>query len=179
MIGLYHLDKSNGGMEAFFALLVVCAGNPVVTDGFPSQKPVVRGFDDFVIISWIMFSVNNELSHYLSHYNAFVMDEWKTFESIVFRTRVGIARYVSFRSHACHNQQLWSDIKRYSTVTVEDRGVEHGTESYNGMTFGTWQLCNIEYKFLPTNANQGLFLIDKDNTCLSLEAYDASRFYVG
>ena len=34
-------------MEAFFALLVVCAGNSPVTAEFPSQRPVTRTFDVF------------------------------------------------------------------------------------------------------------------------------------
>ena len=32
-------------MESFSALLVVCEGNSRVTDGFPSQRPVMRSFD--------------------------------------------------------------------------------------------------------------------------------------
>ena len=34
-------------METFFALLVICAGNPLVTGEFPSQSPVTRSFDVF------------------------------------------------------------------------------------------------------------------------------------
>ena len=32
-------------METFSALLAICAGNSPVTDEFPSQRPVTRGFD--------------------------------------------------------------------------------------------------------------------------------------
>ena len=32
-------------METFFALLALCEGNPPVTGGFPSQRPVTRSFD--------------------------------------------------------------------------------------------------------------------------------------
>ena len=32
-------------METFFALLVFCEGNPPVTGGFPSQRPVTWSFD--------------------------------------------------------------------------------------------------------------------------------------
>ena len=38
----------NGGyckMETFSALLALCEGNPPVTGGFPSQRPVTRSFD--------------------------------------------------------------------------------------------------------------------------------------
>ena len=34
-------------METFFALLALCAGNSTVTGEFPSQRPVMRRFDDF------------------------------------------------------------------------------------------------------------------------------------
>ena len=34
-------------MEAFSALLVLCAGNSPVTGEFPSQRPVTRSFDVF------------------------------------------------------------------------------------------------------------------------------------
>ena len=34
-------------METFSALLAICAGNSPVTGEFPTQRPVVRSFDDF------------------------------------------------------------------------------------------------------------------------------------
>ena len=34
-------------MEAFSALLAICAGNSQVTDEFPSQRPATQGFDVF------------------------------------------------------------------------------------------------------------------------------------
>ena len=34
-------------MEKISALLALCAGNSPVTDEFPSQRPVTRGFDIF------------------------------------------------------------------------------------------------------------------------------------
>ena len=34
-------------MEIFSALLALCMGNPPVTGGFPSQRPVTRNFDVF------------------------------------------------------------------------------------------------------------------------------------
>ena len=34
-------------METFIALLILCEGNPTVTGGFPSQRPVTRSFDVF------------------------------------------------------------------------------------------------------------------------------------
>ena len=34
-------------METFSALLAFCKGNPSVTGGFPSQRPVTQGFNVF------------------------------------------------------------------------------------------------------------------------------------
>ena len=34
-------------MEKISALLALCEGKPLVTDGVPSQKPVTRSFDIF------------------------------------------------------------------------------------------------------------------------------------
>ena len=34
-------------METFSTLLALCEGNPPVTGGFPSQKPVTQSFDIF------------------------------------------------------------------------------------------------------------------------------------
>ena len=34
-------------METFSALLALCEGNPPVTGGFPTQRPVTRSFDVF------------------------------------------------------------------------------------------------------------------------------------
>ena len=34
-------------METFSALLALCEGNPPVTSGFPSQRPVAQSFDIF------------------------------------------------------------------------------------------------------------------------------------
>ena len=38
-------------METFAALLALCEGNPPVTGGFPSQRPVTRSFDVFFNLS--------------------------------------------------------------------------------------------------------------------------------
>ena len=39
-------------METFSALLALCAGNSPVTGEFPSQRPVTRSFDVFLICAW-------------------------------------------------------------------------------------------------------------------------------
>ena len=41
------------------ALLVLCEGNPPVTGGFPSQKPVTRSLDGFFICAWTNAWANN------------------------------------------------------------------------------------------------------------------------
>ena len=46
-------------METFSALLALCGGNSPVTDEFPSQRPVTRNFDVFLLCVWINGWVNN------------------------------------------------------------------------------------------------------------------------
>ena len=47
-------------MEIFSALLVLSEGSPPVTGGFPSQRPVMRSFDEFSLIStWTNGWANN------------------------------------------------------------------------------------------------------------------------
>ena len=54
-------------MEAFHALLALCEGNPPVTDGFPSQRPVTRSFDISLISTngWAnkLGALNNNVSY--------------------------------------------------------------------------------------------------------------------
>ena len=39
-------------MEEFSTLLAICVGNSPVTGEFPSQRPVTRSFDVFLIYAW-------------------------------------------------------------------------------------------------------------------------------
>ena len=65
-------------MEAFSALLVLCAGNSPVTGEFPSQKPVTRSFDVFFDLRPNKRSSNNgeagDLKRHYAHYDVTVMD---------------------------------------------------------------------------------------------------------
>ena len=65
-------------METFSALLVICAGNPSVTDEFPVQRPVTRSLDGFFDLRVINVQVNNgeagDLRHHRTHYDVIVMD---------------------------------------------------------------------------------------------------------
>ena len=64
-------------MEAFSALLAFCEGNPLVTGGFPSQRPVTRSFDVSLICAWTNGWANNrdagDLRRHLAHCNVTVM----------------------------------------------------------------------------------------------------------
>ena len=64
-------------METFSALLAICAGNSPVTGEFPTQRPVTRSFDDFLICVWINGWENNreasDLRCYRTHYDVIVM----------------------------------------------------------------------------------------------------------
>ena len=63
-------------MEAFFALLPICAGNPPVPGEFPAQRPVTRA----LMFSWICVSINGwennreagDSRRYRAHYDVIV-----------------------------------------------------------------------------------------------------------
>ena len=46
-------------IKSFSALLSLCEGNPPVTGGFPSQRPVTRSFDVFFVFAWTNGWANN------------------------------------------------------------------------------------------------------------------------
>ena len=45
--GLKEISTWRHQIETLSALVALCEGNPPVTGGFPSQRPVTRGFDVF------------------------------------------------------------------------------------------------------------------------------------
>ena len=64
-------------METFSALLAISAENSPVPGEFPTQRPVTRSFDVFLICVWINGWVNNgeagDLRGYRAHYDVTVM----------------------------------------------------------------------------------------------------------
>ena len=64
-------------METFSALLVLCEGNPPVTGGFPSQRPVTWSFDVFVDLAWPNDWTKNrdggDLRRHHAHFDVTVM----------------------------------------------------------------------------------------------------------
>ena len=65
-------------METFSMLLTFCEGNPPVTSGFPSQRPVTRSCDVSLICAWTNGWANNwdagSLRCLHTHYDATVME---------------------------------------------------------------------------------------------------------
>ena len=64
-------------MEAFSALLALCAGNSPVTGEFPAQRPVTRSFDVFFDL-WLNKRLSNnreagDLRRQQAHYDVIVM----------------------------------------------------------------------------------------------------------
>ena len=57
-------------MEAFSALLAICAGNSPVSGEFPAQRPVTRGFDAFFDLARINGWVNNRQAGDLRRHRA-------------------------------------------------------------------------------------------------------------
>ena len=68
-IKLYDAIWWRHQMETFFALLALCEGNPPVTGGFPSQKPVSLMFS--LISAWINGWANNQDSDDLRRHRAY------------------------------------------------------------------------------------------------------------
>ena len=66
-------------METFSALLAICAGNPPVTGGLPSQRPVTRSFDVFFFLSapgqngWANNRAVDDMKRHRAHYDVTVM----------------------------------------------------------------------------------------------------------
>ena len=64
-------------METFSTLLALCEGNPPVTVGFPSQRPVTRNFYISLICAGTNSWANNrdagDLRRYRAHYDVTVM----------------------------------------------------------------------------------------------------------
>ena len=65
-------------MEAFSALLAICAGNSPVPGEFPKQRPVTRGFDVYFDLRpnkrWVNKREAGDLRHNRAHYDVIVMD---------------------------------------------------------------------------------------------------------
>ena len=78
-------------METFSALLALCEGNPPVTGGFPSQVPVPRSFDVFLICTRTNAWANNrhagDFRHHRAHYDVTIIDS-KLYYRALDRSRV-------------------------------------------------------------------------------------------
>ena len=66
-------------MEAFSALLAICAGNSPVTGEFPAQRPVTRSFDVFFDLRLNKRLSDNgeagDLRRHRAHYDVTAMPE--------------------------------------------------------------------------------------------------------
>ena len=67
-------------METFSSLLALCEGNPPVTGGFPSQRPVTRGFGVFFDVQWTNDWTHSpdagDLWRHYAHCDVTVMVSW-------------------------------------------------------------------------------------------------------
>ena len=59
-------------METFSALLALCEVNPLVTDGFPSQRPVTRSSDVFKTKGWANNQDAGDMRCHHTHYDVTV-----------------------------------------------------------------------------------------------------------
>ena len=67
-------------LETFSALLALCAGNSLVTAGFPSQRAAVRSFDIFfdqrLNDCWVNDRDVGDLGSHRAHYDVTVISNW-------------------------------------------------------------------------------------------------------
>ena len=74
-------------MEAFSALLAICAGNTPVPGEFPAQKPVTRNFDAFfdlhLINGWVNTCEAGDLRRRRAHYNVIITNLSSTWHLVV------------------------------------------------------------------------------------------------
>ena len=79
-------------METFSALLALCAGNSLVTEEFPSPRPVSRSLMISLICAWINGSVNNseagDLRRHRVHYDVIVM-LWQKYIIVMMTSYLG------------------------------------------------------------------------------------------
>ena len=63
-------------MEAFSALLTICAGNSPVPGEFPPQRPVMRSFDFFFDLrsNWVNNGEAGDLRRHRAHYDVIIMN---------------------------------------------------------------------------------------------------------
>ena len=94
--------------ETFSALLDLYEGNPPVTGGFPSQRPVTRGFDVFLfIIAWTNGWANNRdacnLRRHCTHYDNTVMH---------------VYIYIIYMHHQTPTNLILKRIRHYILLTI-------------------------------------------------------------
>ena len=74
---ILHVRMMTSSNKTFSALLALCEGNPPITSGFPSQRPVTRVFDVFFDLRLNKRLSNNRdhgnLRRYRVHYDVNVM----------------------------------------------------------------------------------------------------------
>ena len=61
-------------MKRFSVLLALCEGNPTITGGFPSQRPVTRIFDVFWTNGWPNSREAGDLRRHGTHYDLLLQD---------------------------------------------------------------------------------------------------------
>ena len=81
-------------METFSALLASCVGNSLVTDEFPTQRPVTGGLMFCLICAWINVWVNNGEAGDWRQHDVTVMCEywtpvWEIYRYQIFKRVVG------------------------------------------------------------------------------------------
>ena len=126
-------------MEAFSALLALCAGNSLVTGEFPTQRPVTRSFDVSLIYASINGWVNNreagDLRRHRAQYDVIVMN----FTNIImWLLGTLLSRQTHWRRFAFHQNLL-------PTLQRNYRYLLYSKNCWNRVV-GFWKKCRMKFE---------------------------------
>ena len=104
-------------METFSALLAICVGSSPVTGEFPSQRPVTRSVDVFLICTWINGGVNirkaGDLRRHRTHYDVILMRNFvRTIKLVYWISKkilslFGVNNAWHHKSNICVSHDVW------------------------------------------------------------------------
>ena len=131
-------------METFPALLVLCAGNSLVTGEFPSQRPVTRSFDVFFNLrlnkrmskqswSWWFETTSRSLWR---HCNGSVI----LFFNISFQNMAAIDGWSKISMKEKYAHERWVNISSSPLFIGHSTWNQHWNPEYVILTFHRWLL---------------------------------------
>ena len=114
---IYNLPWWRHQMEAFTALLAICAGNSPITGEFPAERAMTRGFDIFFDLrlneqlskqswGWWFETPSHPLWHHSSDEEKLMSTQYLFMKNIIFSIYPDIL-YMKHISSTCHWTVIW------------------------------------------------------------------------